>query len=188
VILIQEKYFDQSNYDLVAVLNNHGQPGETIEKTLLNDAAVQSLRIENSQIVVEITTSTSTNDPETTYTEITQTFELAGQTLSQVRWASQTQDGKIHTLMLEQPASDGTNSSLLLVQGKLSAPHANIKLIYNLCDQDGNQTYNADSSTTISEAGDFSVSVDLGWVEPGKLRLEVVDFYSSPSLGEDLSQ
>lgn len=186
-VLIQEKHFGMSNYDLIAVLNKNGQPGETFEKTLPDDATVESLRIENGQIVVDITTSSTTHDPESTLARITQTYVLAGQTLVQVRWASQTQDGKTHTLKLEQPAGAVITSNLLTIQGKLNSPHPNLKLVYNLYDQSGNQVYNAESSATVTETGDFSLPVDLAWVEPGKLRLEVDDLYSTPNLAADLA-
>jgi photosystem II stability/assembly factor-like uncharacterized protein len=182
VALVEENYGAGKNIDMVAVLNKDGQPMEAAFESLGDGTSVDSMRIDQGRIIVDIRMPAAVvNDPccSSSYSMV---YQLSGQKLLTVAQSSRTAGGKIRSVEIDPSLPGVISSDNPAITGKITVPPIDGRLFYSVIDADGSEVATGQSVISSPSGNNFSIPVDLSWVAPGPLRIEIRDAYSTSHL------
>jgi hypothetical protein len=178
-VLIAENYGGSGVFVSVnAVLNENGQPHHAASYLVDDRPQIKALEIRDGRIFLDAVIH-GTDDAMCCPTfPVTQTFQLIGNSLTLVRFTSQTPGGQERAITIESPSEGADAGGALVISGQVTiAPFENT-LTYRVFNEQGNELTAGPITVDAPDfgaPGTFTVTLDASAFPIGRIRIVIAD-------------
>jgi hypothetical protein len=161
-----------------AVLNENGQPRHAASYLVDDRPQIKALEIRDGRILLDAVIH-GTDDAMCCPTfPVTQTFQLIGNSLTLVRFTSQTPSGQERAITIESPSEGSDVGRALVIAGQTTiAPFENT-LVYRVYNEQGNELASgpiAVIALDFGAPGTFTTTLDTSAFPMGRIRIVIAD-------------